>query len=207
MEPVALGPTGPRFAIALDLTPISVVCNSLFWILESVDVARKHECRTVQNQVLVAIAVALPSPVVLIAAACLCSHTRRGFENAREQGPSIADGPPTRLLASGEVDVVAETVLARPFEQPQQRRSLLSARFASDDHDDSSMRLTLGELQEIVTIASHQHAVVLVRKLNDGLIGSFRRKDLAQTNDFMVEFSEQVREILGNVLVEEELHR
>ena len=69
------------------------------------------------------------------------------------------------------------------------------------------MRLRLGELQEVVAIARHQQAVALVRKLEDSGIGRFGRKDVAQANDLMIEFAQKVRQILGNVLIEQESHR
>ena len=47
---------------------------------------------------------------------------------------------------SGEVDVVAKTRFARSFKQSKQRRSLPSARLASDDDNDAMMRLCGGEL-------------------------------------------------------------
>src|SRR6516225_8753992 len=100
---------------------------------------------------------------------------------------------------SGEVDVVAEARFACLFEQPQQRRSFCSACLAPDDDDDAAMWLGSGELEEVVTIARHQQAIVLVRKLENSWIGGVRREDVAQANDVMVQFSEQVREILGYV--------
>ena len=108
---------------------------------------------------------------------------------------------------SGEVDVVAEARFACLFEQPQQRRSFFRACLAPDDDDDATMWLGLGELEAVVTIACHQEAFALVRKLEDRWITRIMWEDVAQADDLMVQFSEQVREILGHVLVEQERHR
>ena len=108
---------------------------------------------------------------------------------------------------SGEVDVVAEARFARCFEQPQERRSFFRACLAPDEDDDATMWLGLGELEKIVTIACHQEALALVRKLEDRWITRIMWEDVAQADDLMVQFSEQVREILGHVVIEQERHR
>ena len=110
-----------------------------------------------------------------------------------------------RRSPSGEVDVVAETRFARPFKQPQQRRSLLSACLSADDDDDAVMRLRLGELQEVVAVAGHQEAVVLACKSEDSRIrGSASRTSRSRRTSWL---RQQVREILWYVLVEQEPHR
>ena len=48
---------------------------------------------------------------------------------------------------------------------------------------------------------------MLVRKLEDGRVGRVGRENVAQTNDRMIEFAQQVRQTLGNVLIEQEFHR
>jgi hypothetical protein len=65
----------------------------------------------------------------------------------------------------------------------------------------------LGELEKVVTIARHQQALVLARKLENRCISGVQREDVAHADDVMVQFSEQVREILGHVLIEQERHR
>jgi hypothetical protein len=48
---------------------------------------------------------------------------------------------------------------------------------------------------------------MFMRKFEDGLVSRFGRKDVTQANDLMLEFSKQVCEILGNVVIEQKSHR
>jgi hypothetical protein len=51
------------------------------------------------------------------------------------------------------------------------------------------MRRSLGECQEVVAVARHQQAVVLVRELEDSRICRFGSEDVAQPKDLMIEFA------------------
>jgi hypothetical protein len=68
------------------------------------------------------------------------------------------------------------------------------------------MRLTLGQPDEVVPVTCHQEATVCMRKLQDDGIGRVRRGDIAQPQDFVAEFLEQIGQIVGYVVVEQELH-
>ena len=47
---------------------------------------------------------------------------------------------------------------------------------------------------------------MLGSKCEDRGVGGLERQDIAEPEDFVVQFSEQVREIFGYVLIEQELH-
>ena len=106
----------------------------------------------------------------------------------------------------GEVDVVAETAFTCSLEQAQQRRPFRSPCLTSDDDDDAAMALRLSQLEEVVAVAGRQETIVLCSKCEDRGIGGLERQNIAEPKDFVVQFSEQVGEIFGYVLIEQELH-
>lgn len=71
---------------------------------------------------------------------------------------------------------------------------------------DAAVWLRFGELDEVVTVAGHQQTIVVVGKSQNGGIGGLRREDVTEAQDFVIEFPEQVGEILGYVLIEQESH-
>jgi hypothetical protein len=110
-------------------------------------------------------------------------------------------------LGSGEIDVIAEPTVARALEQPQQCCSFGGPRLAPDDHNDPAMRLGLREFQEVVAVAREQQTIVVAGELENGRIDDFRGEHVAQTDNFVVEFLQQVRQIFWYVVVEQEFHR
>jgi hypothetical protein len=68
-------------------------------------------------------------------------------------------------------------------------------------------RLALSQSNEVVPVAGHQDAPVVVRGLEDQRVGGVLRQDIAQSHDIVTEFAAQVAEILRDVLVEQEPHR
>jgi hypothetical protein len=120
--------------------------------------------------------------------------------------PSHFD-PKTVCCGSSKVDVPPEAGFIGPFKQEEQRRPLGCASPAPDDDDDPVMGLSLRQFDEVVTIAGHHQAIVIVRELQDERIGRFPRKHIAQPQDFVTELSKQVDEILGDVVVEQKSHR
>ena len=104
---------------------------------------------------------------------------------------------PLDCRVSREVDVVAETTFTCPLEQSQQRRSFRSSSLPSDDDDDAAMMLRFRELDEVVAIAGHHKAIMLVSKLQDCGIRCLQRQHIAEPEDFVVQFSKQVGEIFG----------
>jgi len=68
------------------------------------------------------------------------------------------------------------------------------------------MGLALGQLDEVVTVAGHHQASVVVRELQDERIGRLAGKHLAEPQDFVTELTKQVAEILWDVVVEQEFH-
>jgi len=110
-------------------------------------------------------------------------------------------------IDSGEVDVALESSITGAFQQSKQRRALSRPGPTPDDDDDTVMRLALRQSNEVVPVAGHQDAPVVVRGLEDHRVGGVLRQEIAYAHDIVTEFAEQVAEILGDVLVEQEPHR
>lgn len=51
------------------------------------------------------------------------------------------------------------------------------------------MGLSLGQLDEVVTVAGHDQAIVVVRELQDERVDRLPRKHIAQSQDFVAELS------------------
>ena len=62
------------------------------------------------------------------------------------------------------------------------------------------------EMEKVVPVAGQQHAITLVGEPEHGFVGDVLRKGLAQENDIVAELFEQVAQILGHVMIEQELH-
>lgn len=58
-----------------------------------------------------------------------------------------------------------------------------------DENDDAMMGLSLGQLDEVVTVAGHHQAVMVVRELQDERIGRLQRKHIAQPQEFVAGLS------------------
>jgi hypothetical protein len=61
-------------------------------------------------------------------------------------------------------------------------------------------------MEKVVPVASQRHTTALVRKLEDGFIGGSAGKGFTEECDFVVEFVEQVTQVVGHVVVEQKLH-
>jgi hypothetical protein len=68
------------------------------------------------------------------------------------------------------------------------------------------MRAHVSKLDEIVSIARDQETVVFARKLQDRRVGGFWWKYITDAQDFVIELSEQICEIVRHVLIEQESH-
>ena len=68
------------------------------------------------------------------------------------------------------------------------------------------MALRLSQLEEVVAVAGRQETIVLGSKCENRGVGGLEFQDIAEPEDFVVQFSEQVSEIVGYVLIEQELH-
>jgi len=59
-----------------------------------------------------------------------------------------------------------------------------------DDDDDAAMRLSLGELNEVVLVTRDQEAVMFMRELQDERIGSVFWEHITHAGEFVAEFLE-----------------
>jgi hypothetical protein len=110
-------------------------------------------------------------------------------------------------IYSGEVDVALESSIAGAFQQSKQRRPLSRPGPTPDDDDDTVMRLALGQSNEVVPVTGtrmHPWSCAVWRTTR---VGGVLRQEIAHSHDIVTEFAEQVAEILGDVLVEQEPHR
>ena len=60
-------------------------------------------------------------------------------------------------------------------------------------------------MQKVVPVASQEHTISLVGKLENGFVGGIAGKGFTQERDFVVEFFEQVAQVVGHVVVEQSL--
>ena len=58
------------------------------------------------------------------------------------------------------------------------------------------------EIEKVVPVASQQYAITIVGKLEDGFVGGIAGKGFTQERDLVVEFLEQVAQVVGHVVVE-----
>jgi hypothetical protein len=57
-------------------------------------------------------------------------------------------------------------------------------------------------MEKVVSVAGQQHTTTLMGKLEDGFVGGVAGKGLTQERHIVVEFLEQVAQIVGHVVVE-----
>ena len=107
---------------------------------------------------------------------------------------------------SGEVDVVSETGLASTFQQPKQRSPFVCSGSTADDNDDAMMGPRRCEIEKVVAVAGQKQATTLVGKLEDGFVGGIAGKGFTQERDIVAELLKQVAQVVGHVMVEQELH-
>ena len=107
---------------------------------------------------------------------------------------------------SGEVDVVSETGVSGTLDQPIQRRAFVATGSAPDDNDDAMMWLRRCEMEKIVPVARKEYATSLVCKPENGLVGGIARKGFAQQPDIVTEFPQQIAQVVGDVMIEQEFH-
>jgi hypothetical protein len=107
---------------------------------------------------------------------------------------------------SGEVDVVSETRLASTFQQPKQRSPFVCSGSTADDNDDAMMWPRRCEIEKVVAVAGQKQATTLVGKLEDGFVGGIAGKGFTQERDIVAELLKQVAQVVGHVVVEQELH-
>ena len=80
------------------------------------------------------------------------------------------------------------------------------SRSTTDNDDDAVMGLLRREMEKVVPVASQSHATTLVGELEHGFVGGVLWKDFTQKDDLVAELFEQVAQILGHVVIEQELH-
>jgi hypothetical protein len=118
----------------------------------------------------------------------------------------VLDSAEMHRRRSGEVDVVSETGLASTCQQPKQRSPFVCSGSTADDNDDAMVWLRPCEIEEVVPVASQQYTIMIVGKLEDGFVGGIAGKGFTQERDIVAELIEQVAQVVGDVVVEQELH-
>ena len=68
------------------------------------------------------------------------------------------------------------------------------------------MLLSLGQRQEVITIAGHQNQLVFPRKIQNFRVGSFSGQRRAQPRHRMAFLLQHFRDAFGNVVIEEKFH-
>ena len=126
-----------------------------------------------------------------------------GFTTLQTEESSLRRMHRRRL---GEVDVVSETRLASTFKQPKQRGPFVCSGSTADDNDDAMMWPRRCEIEKVVAVAGQKQATTLVGKLEDGFIGGIAAKGFTQERDIVAELLKQVAQVVGHVVVEQELH-
>jgi hypothetical protein len=71
-----------------------------------------------------------------------------------------------------------EAGFAGAFQQKKECRSLGRTSATPDENDDAVMGLSLSQFDEVVTVASHHHAIVVMREPPDERISRLSRKDV-----------------------------
>ena len=110
-----------------------------------------------------------------------------------------------RRCRSGEVDVVSETGLSGALEQPKEGHALISTRFSPDDNEDAIMWLRRGEMQKVIPVAGQEYAASLMGKTENCLVGRIARKGPAQQGDIVAELLQQIAQVVGDIMIEQEL--
>ena len=62
------------------------------------------------------------------------------------------------------------------------------------------------EMEKVVPVATQQYAITIVGKQEDGFVGGIAGKGFTQQRDMVAELLEQVAQVIGHVVVEQELH-
>ena len=107
---------------------------------------------------------------------------------------------------SGKVDVVSKTGISCTIEQSKQRRAFVATGSTADDNDDAMMRVRGCQMEKVVTIAGQEYATRSMSKLENILIGGIARKGLAQQLHFVAELFQQIAQVVGDVMIKQELH-
>ena len=107
---------------------------------------------------------------------------------------------------SGEVYVVSEAGLAGTIQQSQQSHALVTTGSAPDDNNDAMMWPRLCKMRKVIAIASQENATSPVGKAKNGLIGRIAREGLTQECDIVAQLRQQIAQVVGDVVIEQELH-
>ena len=59
---------------------------------------------------------------------------------------------------------------------------------------------------KVVPIAGQEYATRIMGELENSLVGGIARKDLTQQHDLVAELFQQVAQVVGDVMIEQELH-
>lgn len=110
------------------------------------------------------------------------------------------------LQRSGEVDVVSEARFSRVLQQPQQRRALVAPSFSTDNDDDAMMCIRGSKTEKVVPITAQEHAARSMGEPENSLVGGIARKSLTQQHHLVPEFFQQIAQVVGDVMIEQELH-
>ena len=61
-------------------------------------------------------------------------------------------------------------------------------------------------MEKVVPIAGQEYAPSIMGKPKDGLVGGIIRKGFAQQHDFVAELFQQIAQVVGDIMIEQELH-
>jgi len=107
---------------------------------------------------------------------------------------------------SGEIDVVRQTLLTRVGHQLVHRGDLRLARTAPDKDDNARVLAFWLESKNIIAIARDEYGPVCTRPLPSVGIDRRRRQYFAQACHRVSAVTQPVRQVVGNILIQEERH-
>ncbi|MGD1073342.1 MAG: PIN domain-containing protein, partial [Bryobacteraceae bacterium] len=81
-----------------------------------------------------------------------------------------------------------------------------ATRSAPDDNDDAILWPPRREMQKGIPVAGQEYATSLKGKPENCLVGRIARKGPAQQRDIVAELLQQIAQVVGDVMIEQELH-
>jgi hypothetical protein len=101
-----------------------------------------------------------------------------------------------------EVDVASDSVFTRLVNQSNQRSPLRRSILSPDQDDQSAMWLPLCQVEEIVAIATNQHAAVSRSVFKHLFVPGGRIENRWQPNHLVTKFRKKTGNVDGNVVVQ-----
>lgn len=68
------------------------------------------------------------------------------------------------------------------------------------------MPVMFDQLEETISVAGHEHGVVVIRKLQHRRVGGVFGQDMTQQRDVVAQFAKEIAQVVRYVLIEQELH-